>query len=127
MGEMDVAVLVVHRRLFELAQRIARHPAADILIADLSGQEGRGFARHAAGRLAQLPQHRVLDELQDLVQRLALVVMRVDVDDQHVVEAALIALARRVGEKLVGVEFLDAQLVVTVATGEVHCVCLYCQ
>ena len=49
----------------------------------------------------------VLHERQDVVEVLVLVVMRVDVDDQHVVELALHRLLAGVSQQPAGVQFID--------------------
>ena len=61
-----------------------------------------GPARHG-----ELPEHVVLHEREDLVEILVLVVVGVDVDDQHVVEVALVRLLPRMAEELGGVHLVD--------------------
>src|SRR5262249_40714336 len=55
----------------------------------------------------ELAQDVVLHERQEFVDRLVLVVMGVDVDDQHVVELALLRLLSGMGEQAAGVELFD--------------------
>jgi hypothetical protein len=55
----------------------------------------------------QLPQDIVLHEREDILEMLILVVMRVHVDDQHIVEFALLSLLRGVGEQAAGIELLN--------------------
>src|SRR6185437_13666403 len=55
----------------------------------------------------QLPQHVVLDEGEEFVEALVLVVMRIDIGDQHIVEAALMGLAAGVRQQAAGIEFFD--------------------
>ena len=81
------------------AQRIARDAAAHVLVADrLRHDRLRGpWSRPAMRELAQ---HVVLHERQDFAEVLVLVMVGVDVDDQHVVELALHRLLARVREQL---------------------------
>ena len=55
----------------------------------------------------QLAQHVVFHERQEFVVMLVLVMVRVDVDDQNVVEVALVRLLARMREEPRGVELLD--------------------
>ncbi len=57
--------------------------------------------------MRELPEHVVLHERQELAEVLVLVVMRVDVDDQHVVELALHRLLAGVRQQAAGVQLLD--------------------
>ena len=74
------------RHLLVLALRIARDAAGEFLV-------GTGLRRDAATRGALefrlVAQHRIVDELGDLLERLGLVVVRLDVDDEEVFIAAL--------------------------------------
>ena len=89
------------RHLLVLALRIAGDAAGELLV-------GAGLRRDAAARraleLRLVAQHRVLDELRDLLERLGLVVMRVDVDDEEVLVAALDRLLGGVLQQRAGVE-----------------------
>ena len=105
MAELDVADLAVVG-LLGRAQRIARDAAAHVLIA--------GRHRHDAGLLLlaapghdELAEHVVFHERQEFVVMLVLVVMGIDVDDQDVVETALVHLLAGVREEPRGVELLD--------------------
>src|SRR5262249_22936244 len=55
----------------------------------------------------ELAQHVVLHEREKLVQALVLIMMGVDVDDQHVVELALLRLLSGVRQQPAGVELFD--------------------
>ena len=66
--------------------------------------EPRPLARPA---IASWRMHVVLHEREDVVHALVLVVMGIDVDDQHVVELALLRLLAGMGEQAGGVELLD--------------------
>src|SRR5215471_6834306 len=104
MAELDVAQRVA-LGLLGRAHRVARDAAAHVLEADLRGHQG--LASLGAPREHQLAQHLVLDERQKLLVDLVLVMMAVDIGDQHVVEVALVRLAARMGEQPAGVELLD--------------------
>ena len=87
-------------------ERVARDAAAHVLVADvLHGQcaaAALGDALHG-----ELLEHVVFHIGQELAVVLALVVMRVDVDDQHVVELALHRLLAGVRQQPAGVQLLD--------------------
>ena len=104
MAELDVAQLAVGG-LLRRAHRIARDAAAHVLEADLRRHQGLA-ALGAAGE-HELAQHLVLDEGKEFVVALVLVMVAVDVDDQDVVELALVRLPPRMGEQPAGVELLD--------------------
>ncbi len=106
LGQRDVAVLAAVG-LLDLAQRIARDAAAHILVADAARHHAVALGAGQARAHGELLQHRVFHVFEDLVERLQLVVVRVDVDDREVPVAALARLLRGVGEQLGGVEFLD--------------------
>ncbi len=104
LAEFDVAQLA-GCGLFRRAQRIAGDAAAHVLEADLARRE-RLPPLGAAGQ-HQVAQHVVLDEGQELVEALVLVMMGIDVGDQHVVEIALMRLLAGVGQEPAGIELLD--------------------
>ena len=58
-------------------------------------------------RHGELAQHVIFHERQEFVVVLVLVMMRVDVDDQDVVEAALMRLLARMRKEPRGVELFD--------------------
>src|SRR4051794_31821232 len=60
-------------------------------------------------RLAELPDHRLLDVLVNFRKMIRLVVMRVDIYDHEVAVLALARLPRRVSQELRGIEFLNRQ------------------
>ncbi len=117
--QCDVAV---HAGLgfFHAAHRIAHDTAAHVLVADTGRQHadalGIGLPR-AAGKLLQ---HRIIHVFENLADRFAFVVMRVDVDDGKILVAAFGGLLGRVGQQLAGVEFLDLHAA-EIAEGKIHC------
>jgi hypothetical protein len=104
MAELDVTQFA-RVGLLRRAHRVAGDAAAHVLEADLGRHQGLA-ALGAAGE-HELAQNLVLDEREKLVVALVLVMVAVDVDDQHAVQLALIRLPPRVGEQPTGVEFLD--------------------
>src|SRR6516165_8616887 len=92
--------------LFGGAHRVARHAAAHVLIAGRDRHDS-GLLLLVAARHGELAQHVVFHERQEFVVVLVLVLMRVDVDDENVVEAAPVRLLARVPQESRGVEFLD--------------------
>ena len=60
-----------------------------------------------AARLGELLEHLVFHERQDLAEVLVLVVVRIDVDDHHVVELALHRLLAGVRQQPAGVQLFD--------------------
>ena len=104
MAELDVAHLAVPG-LLRRAQRIARDAPAHVLEADLARHQ-RLAALGAAGE-HELAQHLVLDERQEFVVALVLVVVRIDVGDQDVVEVALVRLLAGMRQQAAGVELFD--------------------
>ena len=94
-------------RLLDPAQRIAGDAAADVLVADAARHHADALGVAGVRHLGELLHHRVGHVFQDLVERLQLVVMRVDVDDRKVLVAAVLRLLGGVREHLAGVEFLD--------------------
>ncbi len=105
MAELHVAHLS-RLGLLRRAHRIARDASAHVLEPDRHVRHEDAAALGAAGD-RELAQHVVLHEGQDVVHALVLVVMGVDVDDQDVVELALLRLLTGVGEQAGGVELLD--------------------
>ena len=95
------------RSFSDRAQRIAGDAAAHVLVADLARHHGAARRPCARGRHGELAQHVVLHVGQDFVVVLVLVMMGVDIDDQHVVEVALLRLLAGMGQEPRGVEFLD--------------------
>ena len=107
MAELDVALRAGDAvGLLRTAHRIARDAATHVLIADLRRRDARTVAL-AAGREAQLAQHVVFHEWQEFVVALVLVMVSVDVDDDHVVEIALMSLLARMRQQPAGIEFFD--------------------
>ncbi len=104
MAKLDVAQLA-GIGLLRSAHRITGDAAAHVLETDLRGHQGLA-ALGAAGE-HELAQHLVLDEGKKLVVALVLIVVAVDVDDQHAVQIALIRLAPRVGEQPGCVQLLN--------------------
>ena len=92
--------------LLAAAQRIARHPPAHVLIAGRDRHDAGPLPR-AAPHMTSCAQHVVLHERQELVVMLVLVMVRVDIDDQNVVEPALVRLLGGMREQPRGVELLD--------------------
>ena len=94
-------------RLLDAAQRIADRAAAHVLIADAARHHADALGVAGVRHLGELLHHRVGHVFQDLVERLELVVMRVDVDDRELIVFALLRLARGVRQRLAGVELVD--------------------
>ena len=105
MAELHVAHLAL-LGLLGRAQRIARDAPAHVLEADRHVRDEAAAALGAAGD-RELADDVVLQEGQDVVHALVLVVMGVDVDDQDVVELALLRLLLGVRQKPRGVELFD--------------------
>ncbi len=118
MAELHIADLAV-LGLLAAAHRVARHPAAHVLIAGRHRYDTRPLFGAAAGR-GELAQHVVFHVRQELVVVLVLVMMGVDVDDQDVVEFALMRLLARVREQARGVELLDRYAAAAIGY-QVHC------
>ena len=93
--------------LLDPAQRIARHAAAHVLVADAARHHADALGVAGVRHLGELLHHRVGHVFQDLVERLQLVVVRVDVDDRELVVVALLGLARGMRQHLAGVELVD--------------------
>ena len=111
-GELVVAADVVP------AQLVARDAPADVLVADRAAEHGGAAA--ALGQFDRLPaDHRVLDILEHLLVGLALVVVRVHVDDEKVLVVALARLLRGVLEVLHRRIVLGGELA-DFAAGHVH-------
>src|SRR5262249_43309028 len=121
-SELDVAVLAVIR-LLRRAQRVAGDAAAHVLEPDLGRHEVLPTELGAA-RYCELLEHLVLHERQDVAQVLVLVVMRVHVDDQHVVEVAAVRLLARIGQQPRGVELFHRYAPAAISN-EVHGVAPY--
>ena len=97
---MDIAVRSVFGRFFHLAQRVARDAPRDVLGTRAAHHE-RVVGTRARTRinLRGTAEHRIVDEFNDVLHRFVFVVMAVDIDDQHVFEAALVTLTSRVDQK----------------------------
>ena len=90
---MRRAVGAVLRRGLERAQDIAGDPAANLVICDAVERKARGLTRSTLGALGKLADDGVLDQRDDLGDRLLLVEMGVGIDDQDVVDAHRLSLA----------------------------------
>ena len=106
-AELDVADACLVASLLRAAHRIARHAAAHVLVADGLRREGAAAARLVRPDMRELLEHVVFHERQDVVEVLVLVVVRIDVDDQHVVELALHRLLAGVSQQPAGVQLFD--------------------
>ncbi len=78
-----------------------------------------GLLLLVAARQGELAQHVVFHEGQEFVVVLVLVMMRIDIDDQDVVEAALMRLLARVRQEPRGVELFDGDAAAAVGD-QVH-------
>jgi len=105
LAKLHVAWLAVIG-LLGRAQRIARHPAAHVLVAHLRRHDVLA-AELGAPRHGDLAQNVVLHERENVGEILVLVVVGVDVDDQDVVELAAVGFLARVGEQAGSVQFVD--------------------
>ena len=105
MAELHVADLAVFG-LLAAAHRVASHPAAHVLVAGRDRNDA-GLLLFAAARQHQLAQHVVFHERQEFVVVLVLVVVSVDIDDQNLVEFALVRLLAGVCQEPGSVELLD--------------------
>ena len=85
MAELDVAQVTLVAGLLGAAHRVARDAAAHVLVADRLRREGAAAPGAGAGRLRELLEHFVFHERQNVAKVLVLVMVCVDVDDQHVV------------------------------------------
>ena len=85
--------------------RVAGDAAAHVLKAGLARHDG--VPALGAARQCQLPEDVILHEGQDLAEGLVLVVVRIDVDDEDVVEVALLRLLRGMGEQAGRVQLVD--------------------
>ena len=116
MAELDVAQLAF-LGLLRSAHRIAGHATAHVLVAETLRQDGvpvLGATRHG-----ELAQHVVFHERENFAEILVLVVVSVDVDDDHVVEVALHGLLAGMAQELGCVEFLD-RYAATAVSNEIH-------
>jgi hypothetical protein len=95
------------RNLLEPAPRIAGDAPSEFLIRAVG--RANSAARHPLipGFVAQ---DRILHVLQDLVERLGLVMVAVDVDDQEILVAALDRLLRGMRKQGTGVEFCGGEI-----------------
>ncbi len=92
LGERGVALALAGRRLFEVAQAVARDPAAHVLVADHGVHDARVLGVGLVAGERELLEHGIVEIFQDLRHRLVLVVVRVDVDDREVLVAAIAGL-----------------------------------
>ncbi len=113
--QRDVAVRG-RRHLLDAAAGIAGDAAADLLVGAVGRRDAA--ARHALV-LGLVAQHRIVHVLQDLVERLGLIVVAVDVDDAEVLVTALHRLLRGMREQRRGVE-LGGGEVAEIAGVNVH-------
>jgi hypothetical protein len=86
---------------------IARDAAAHVLVADAARHHADALGVAGVRHLGELLHHRVGHVFQDLVERLELVMVRVDVDDRELVVVALLRLLGGVSQHLAGVELVD--------------------
>ena len=93
--------------MFHLAQRFAGNASADILITHTGIREAARFARDPECRSRQLLHHRVFDVFKQLGDRFRLVMMRIGVDDEDILEPPFIALTRGVCQQFRRVELID--------------------
>ena len=93
--------------LLDPAQRIARHAAAHVLVADAARHHADALGVAGVRHLGELLHHRVGHVFEDFVEQLQLVVVRVDIDDRELVVVALLGLLGGVGQHLAGVELVD--------------------
>src|SRR5262245_27884774 len=105
MAELDVAVMTALFVLLARAHGIARHAAAQVLVTDI-GLHHAAAAAFAQRGQGELPEDVVFHVGNELAEVLVLVVMRIDVDDQHVIELALDRLLAGVGQQAAGVQLL---------------------
>ena len=117
MAELHVADLA-GLGFFAGAHRIARHAAAHVLVAGRHRHDA-GLMLLGAGRHRELPQHVVFHERQKFVVVFVLVVMRIDVDDQDVVEVALVRLLAGMRQQPRRVELLDGNAAAAVGN-QIH-------
>src|SRR5207248_5547968 len=117
MPELDVAQLPL-RGLLRSTHWIARDAPAHLLETDRVGGNDAAAAFSAAAE-RELPQDIVLHEGEKLVQAFVLVMVRIDVDDEHVVKFALLRLLAGMRKQPPGVELFDGDAPAAVGD-EVH-------
>ena len=93
--------------LFHAAHRVAHDAAAHVLVADTGRKHADAFGIRLPRAARKLLQHRVIHIFENLADRFAFVVMRVDIHDREILVAAFGGLLGRMREQLAGVEFLD--------------------
>jgi hypothetical protein len=106
MTELDIAVVAGLVGLLGRAHGITRHAAAHVLVADV-GVHHAAAAALSQRRQAELPEYVVLHVGDELAEVLVLVVMRVDIDDENVVELAPDRLLAGMRQQAAGVQLLD--------------------
>src|SRR4029079_9119672 len=85
--------------------------AGDASVEALIATGSRGQALRAEALILRLVAHdRIFDVIADAAEMLGLVMMRVDIDDEKILIAALLCLLRRMREEGLGVEFLDREI-----------------
>ena len=105
-------MLVVVRCLIHFSQWVARHTPRDILRSGASHHERAvGTGARAGIDLRGASQDRIIDILDDLLHGFVFIVVAVDVDNQRLVEPALIALTCCIDQELRRVELRDRHLV----------------
>ena len=100
--------MLVGGRLLVLAQPVARDAPADVLIADLTAEKIRAAAA-AEGFKRIAAQHRAFDVPEDVAIMLALVMMRIHIDDQKILIIARARLLGGVLEMLAGIVGVEPQ------------------
>src|SRR5579864_2588879 len=118
-AELHVAQRPALFGLLRAAHRITRDAAAHVLIADLGRREGAAVL--VQPRHGELPEHVVFYVGQEFAVILILVMVGVDIDDDHVVEVALVRLLAGVRQQPRSVQFLD-RYAATAVSDEIHCV-----
>ena len=94
-------------RFFHAPGCVAHDAAAHVLVADAGRQHADTFRICLTRTARKLLQHRIVHVFEDFADRLAFVVMRVDIDDREILVPAFGSLLRGVRQQLAGVEFLD--------------------
>jgi hypothetical protein len=87
--------------------RITHDAAAHVLIADAGWQHANTFRVCLTRTARKLLQHRIVHVIENLADRLAFVVVRVDIDNREILVPAFGGLLRGVRQQLAGVELFD--------------------
>ena len=119
LAELHVAMLAALLCLLGAAQRVACHATAHVLDEACIGRHDSTAIGHAAATHGPLPEYVVLHVWQDVAVVLVLVVVRVHIDDENVVELALHRLLASVGKKSAGIQLIDRDAS-TAFSEEVH-------